>query len=134
MTDWIHPALLFVAGALVTAVLGLPDRFDPRRVMGIAAVVAAIANLTLVVSVPGSAAAIAARDAGAAAAAEAIAALKALAESNGESLVQGHDTTNTRTSPSGHGGASAVKCYSTRVCGSYREAGREPIPTYGDTK
>ncbi|MCK5747021.1 MAG: MFS transporter, partial [Oricola sp.] len=47
----------FVAGALVSAVLGLPDRFDPRRVMGIAAVVAAIANLTLVVSVPGSAAA-----------------------------------------------------------------------------
>jgi len=51
----------FVAGALVSAVLGLPDRFDPRRVMGIASVVAAVANLTLVVSVPGSAAAIAAR-------------------------------------------------------------------------
>jgi len=51
----------FVAGALVSAVLGLPDRFDPRRVMGIAAVIAAFANLTLVVSVPGSAAAIAAR-------------------------------------------------------------------------
>jgi len=51
----------FVAGALVSAVLGLPDRFDPRRVMGIAAALAAVANLTLVVSVPGSAAAIVAR-------------------------------------------------------------------------
>ncbi|WP_346906648.1 MFS transporter [uncultured Roseibium sp.] len=51
----------FVAGALVSAVLGLPDRFDPRRVMGIAAVSAGVINLTLLVSVPGSTAAIAAR-------------------------------------------------------------------------
>lgn len=51
----------FVAGALVSAVLGLPDRFDPRRVMGMAAILAGLVNLTLLVSTPGSAAAIAAR-------------------------------------------------------------------------
>jgi len=51
----------FVAGALVSAVLGVPDRFDPRRVLGIAAILAGLANLTLLVSVPGSAAAIVAR-------------------------------------------------------------------------
>jgi MFS family permease len=51
----------FVAGALVSAVLGVPDRFDPRRVLGSAAILAGAVNLTLLVSVPGSGAAILAR-------------------------------------------------------------------------
>lgn len=51
----------FVVGALASAVLGVADRFDPRRVLGIAAVLAGIANLALLVFEPGSAPTIAAR-------------------------------------------------------------------------
>ncbi|MEM9028260.1 MAG: MFS transporter [Pseudomonadota bacterium] len=51
----------FVVGALAFAILGLPDRLDPRRVFAVSAVAAALANLTLLVFAPGSAGAIAAR-------------------------------------------------------------------------
>lgn len=51
----------FVLGALVSAVLGIPDRFDPRRVLGLCAVAAGLVNLALLVTVPGSSAAILAR-------------------------------------------------------------------------
>ncbi|QKV18378.1 MFS transporter [Oricola thermophila] len=51
----------FVVGALVSAVMGIPDRFDPRRVLGISAVAAGLVNLVLLVAVPGGAAAIVAR-------------------------------------------------------------------------
>lgn len=51
----------FVVGALISAMLGLADRHDPRRVIAISAVCAGLANATLVISVPGSILAIAAR-------------------------------------------------------------------------
>jgi len=51
----------FVVGALVSAVLGVADRFDPRRVFAASAILAALANATLLVVEPGSLAAIAAR-------------------------------------------------------------------------
>jgi MFS family permease len=51
----------FVIGALVSAVLGLADRFDPRRVFAAAAIGAGLINLTLLVDAPGGVAAIAAR-------------------------------------------------------------------------
>ncbi len=51
----------FVAGALVSAVLGLADRFDPRRVLMIAAVGAAAANAGLLVTPVGGSAQIALR-------------------------------------------------------------------------
>lgn len=51
----------FVIGALFYSISGIPDRFDPRRVFAISALLAAAANASLVVSVPGSASAIAAR-------------------------------------------------------------------------
>lgn len=51
----------FVFGALVSAMLGIADRFDPRRVFAASAIAAAIANATLLVSEPGSAVAILAR-------------------------------------------------------------------------
>ncbi len=51
----------FVVGALVSAFLGIADRFDPRRVFAICAVLAGLANLALLVLVPGSFASIAAR-------------------------------------------------------------------------
>lgn len=51
----------FVVGALASAVLGLADRFDPRRVFAISAVLAALSNLVLVFVTPGSDIAIAAR-------------------------------------------------------------------------
>jgi len=51
----------FVAGALVSAVLGIADRFDPRRVFAASAILAALANGVLLVVPPGSAAAIMAR-------------------------------------------------------------------------
>tara|TARA_R110002096_G_scaffold26825_7_gene82660 strand:+ start:11365 stop:12519 length:1155 start_codon:yes stop_codon:yes gene_type:complete len=51
----------FVVGALVVAFLGLADRYDPRRIFAISAVLAALVNLSLIVSVPGSTAAILAR-------------------------------------------------------------------------
>jgi len=39
----------FVAGALALAISGLPDRVDPRRLFAVAALVAALANASLVV-------------------------------------------------------------------------------------
>jgi MFS family permease len=51
----------FVMGAIISAVLGLADRHDPRRVIAIAAICAGFANATLLISAPGSILAIAAR-------------------------------------------------------------------------
>ncbi len=51
----------FVLGALLSAFFGIADRYDPRKVFAITAIAAAICNLTLVYSVPGGAASIAAR-------------------------------------------------------------------------
>ncbi len=51
----------FVCGALLSAWLGLADRFDPRRLFAAAAVVAGGVNAALLVLPPGSAAAIGAR-------------------------------------------------------------------------
>lgn len=51
----------FVAGALVSAFLGIADRHDPRRLLGLCAVLAGLVNLTLLVTEPGGAPAIAAR-------------------------------------------------------------------------
>jgi MFS family permease len=51
----------FVVGALTSAVLGLADRFDPRRVFAVSAIGAGLANATLLVLIPGSFPAIAAR-------------------------------------------------------------------------
>lgn len=43
----------FVIGAVISAVLGLADRFDPRRLFAICAIVAAFANVALVILPPG---------------------------------------------------------------------------------
>ncbi len=51
----------FVVGALVSAVLGIADRFDPRRVFAASAILAAGTNALLLVVPPGSTGAIAAR-------------------------------------------------------------------------
>jgi MFS family permease len=51
----------FVIGALGSAVLGLADRFDPRRVFAVSAVGAGLVNAVLLVATPGGAWAIAAR-------------------------------------------------------------------------
>ncbi|MEZ5852462.1 MAG: MFS transporter [Hyphomicrobiaceae bacterium] len=51
----------FVVGALVSAILGLADRFDPRRVFAICALTAAGVNAVLLAVPPGSAVSIAAR-------------------------------------------------------------------------
>lgn len=51
----------FVVGALASAIFGLADRYDPRRVFAISALAAALINASLILSPPGSAAAIAAR-------------------------------------------------------------------------
>lgn len=51
----------FVVGALVSAALGLSDRYDPRRVFAVSAVCAGLANAALLVTVPGGALSIAAR-------------------------------------------------------------------------
>ncbi len=51
----------FVLGALASAVTGLADRFDPRRVFAACAIGAAAANALLLVLPPGSAGTIAAR-------------------------------------------------------------------------
>lgn len=51
----------FVFGALISAGLGLADRFDPRRVFAASAIGAAAVNALLIVVPPGSLAAIAAR-------------------------------------------------------------------------
>ena len=46
----------FVLGAVALAVHGTADRYDPRRVFALSALVAALANLTLIWTVPGGAA------------------------------------------------------------------------------
>ncbi|MGD9806746.1 MAG: MFS transporter [Hyphomicrobiaceae bacterium] len=51
----------FVVGAVVSAGLGMADRFDPRRVFAISAILAALANALLLVVTPGGGMAIAAR-------------------------------------------------------------------------
>ncbi len=51
----------FVAGALLSAFLGLADRFDPRQVFAASAFAAALVNVTLLISSPDSLLAIAAR-------------------------------------------------------------------------
>jgi len=51
----------FVAGALISAFLGLPDRYDPRTLFASSAILAGLINLTLILSEPGSNAAIMAR-------------------------------------------------------------------------
>lgn len=51
----------FVAGALVSAILGLADRVDPRRMFALSAVFAGLCNASLLVFEPGSTAAILAR-------------------------------------------------------------------------
>lgn len=48
----------FVVGALFVAISGIADRMDPRRVFAISALVAAIANLGIILVVPGGALAI----------------------------------------------------------------------------
>ena len=51
----------FTIGALVYAILGLPDRYDPRRVFALSAAGAALANLSLLVLPIGGSLAIIAR-------------------------------------------------------------------------
>ncbi len=51
----------FVIGALISAVFGLADRFDPRRVFAFCAISAGLVNALLLVAAPGSGLAIAAR-------------------------------------------------------------------------
>ncbi|MGI9421679.1 MAG: MFS transporter [Hyphomicrobiaceae bacterium] len=51
----------FVIGALAFAAIGLPDRFDPRRIFALCAIAAGIINLFLLVVPPGDSFAIAAR-------------------------------------------------------------------------
>lgn len=51
----------FVAGALISAVLGLADRFDPRRLFALAAILAAALNAALTVLPVGGDGAVAAR-------------------------------------------------------------------------
>lgn len=51
----------FVIGALTFAILGLADRYDPRRVFALSAVAAGLVNAVLLVAPPGSIAAITAR-------------------------------------------------------------------------
>ncbi len=51
----------FVAGALTSALLGLADRIDPRRLFAFCAITAALCNASLLVSEPGGALSILAR-------------------------------------------------------------------------
>lgn len=51
----------FVAGALLSAILGLADRFDPRHVFALSAIAAGAVNGALILLPPGSALAILAR-------------------------------------------------------------------------
>ncbi|MGQ7846549.1 MFS transporter [Granulosicoccus sp. 3-233] len=44
----------FVAGALYVAMTGIADRFDPRRVFAVAALLAAVANAAMLLVPPGS--------------------------------------------------------------------------------
>lgn len=51
----------FVTGALLSATLGIADRFDPRRVFALSAIAAASFNAVLLITTPGSLVAIGAR-------------------------------------------------------------------------
>lgn len=51
----------FVVGALTSAILGLPDRFDPRRVFAVCAITAGLINAVQLITEPGSALAISTR-------------------------------------------------------------------------
>ena len=51
----------FVIGALIIAITGIADRYDPRKVLAISAVLAALANAALLIAPLGSDAAITAR-------------------------------------------------------------------------
>lgn len=51
----------FVVGALFSAILGLPDRLDPRKLFALCAILAAAANASLLVSEPGGNLAVLAR-------------------------------------------------------------------------
>ncbi|MEP3302472.1 MAG: MFS transporter, partial [Roseibium sp.] len=51
----------FVVGAIASAVFGLPDRMDPRRLFALCAIAAALANAALLVVTPGGNLAIMAR-------------------------------------------------------------------------
>lgn len=51
----------FVVGALASAVLGIADRYDPRRVFAISAALAGLANAMLLIATPGGGLAIMAR-------------------------------------------------------------------------
>ena len=51
----------FVVGAVISALFGLADRYDPRRIFAISAVLGALFNAALLIVDPGSAAAIGAR-------------------------------------------------------------------------
>ena len=51
----------FVIGALTLSITGIADRFDPRRIFALAAVIAGFANLALVFLIPGSLLSIVAR-------------------------------------------------------------------------
>lgn len=51
----------FVVGAIISAVFGLADRYDPRRIFAISAVLGGLFNAALLLVDPGSAAAIGAR-------------------------------------------------------------------------
>jgi MFS family permease len=51
----------FVTGALLSAIFGLADRYDPRQVFAISALCAALANASLIWAAPGSFAAVGAR-------------------------------------------------------------------------
>ena len=51
----------FVIGALASAILGIADRYDPRRVFALSALLAGAANLILIIAIPGGSLAIAAR-------------------------------------------------------------------------
>ena len=45
----------FVMGALISAIVGLADRFDPRRIFSLAALIAALSGFGLLATTPGSA-------------------------------------------------------------------------------
>ncbi len=51
----------FVIGALLSAIFGLADRYDPRKVFAVSAIAAGVINFVLVVVTPGSTIAIIAR-------------------------------------------------------------------------
>ena len=46
-------SLGFVLGAMVSAILGLPDRFDPRKLFSICAIISSLSGLGLLVVEPG---------------------------------------------------------------------------------